>query len=323
MSTATLSKKVAAELKKFGIKAKGYVSTPEAAVDNKDVFLLSLDENDQSVRVWPGIAQVEVKGSKTHKQAVLNVVEKQRVITHEVEFTRRFSKKPGNISADLRERFISNFPIALPNRDVVSWDLTDFKSEVEQDAYPSLVESTKRYKVSATVTATVPTTTQSFLVGQDETSQFISMLPKKAKSVEEAHKILRPKRVTSDAIRQGEWFFQPVSEALSKILDAKVAEQPDIMDDVYPLDKEGDESTHWCTQVTLSESKYKGKYAERIFTIGWVTDRRRRLRTTRRRSGRRTFSHHAPLFLADWHEIIKNREIEPPPSLSGQARTWD
>jgi hypothetical protein len=54
----------------------------------------------------------------------------------------------------------------------------------------------------------------SFLIGMDETANFVCRLPQGANptTVEEAHDILRPKGVMPHTIRQGEWFFVPTDK---------------------------------------------------------------------------------------------------------------
>lgn len=321
--TAKVAREITAQLKAVGIKA----TVPVKPRRNEEVFMLTMNETSNAISVWPGVSHVEVKGDKKYKQAVINVIEKKRTVTETVELNHVWMKGlPASAQANntqalvaaLRQRFIDAFPVRFPNPDLVSWSVTKFEEMTDEDddadGIPIIERDYRTFK--AQVTASVPASTQSFLVGQDETAQFISMLPKKATSVEQAHKILRPKGVTDKALRQGEWFFEPVSEQVSKQLDALVAKQPHIMDDVYPLESE-DETTHYCVQVTIPKDK-----KPRLFTIGWVTDRRR-VRRGRRAGGR--FSHHDPLWLGDWHEVIKNTEIEPPPSVSGNggARSWD
>lgn len=51
-----------------------------------------------------------------------------------------------------------------------------------------------------------------FLVGMDETANFVCRLPKRVETVEEAHEVLRPEGLLPHAKRQGEWFFTPVRE---------------------------------------------------------------------------------------------------------------
>jgi hypothetical protein len=55
-----------------------------------------------------------------------------------------------------------------------------------------------------------------FLVGMDETANFVSRLPGRVSSVAEAHELLKPpavKEAEGGVVRQGEWFFVPVGKA--------------------------------------------------------------------------------------------------------------
>ncbi|HAX18281.1 MAG TPA: hypothetical protein DCY00_06775 [Actinobacteria bacterium] len=70
-----------------------------------------------------------------------------------------------------------------------------------------------------------------FICGMDEGRYFVSELPKKARSVEEAFKILIPKAAKiliskgAGYKRQGEWFFIPVKDTEIKIPAIKVKDQ--------------------------------------------------------------------------------------------------
>lgn len=53
---------------------------------------------------------------------------------------------------------------------------------------------------------------EDFLLGMDETSNFVTRLPRTVLSVSDAHEALRPTDVPEGSTRQGEWFFLPVAD---------------------------------------------------------------------------------------------------------------
>lgn len=311
---AKATAKVRNELKKANIPAVVRTST------NGNIEVFTIEINEKKLRLWSGIADIEVLVSKPQRQAVINVVEAERVVTEEVNLRSIRKHRVGlepkeklHVTTKLRDMLIDNFPIVFPNPDVVKFRVTELK-EVKRTDGLKVEPQDAYYNFTAKVTATVPASTQSFLVGYDEHDLFISMLPSKPSSVKHAHELLRPPGVGKDAIRQGEFFFQPVNKTVGEYLDRLIAKRPDFIDDAsYPIERQnGQESTHYCVMVTPPGKVYRGKQ----FTIGWVTDRRSR--------GYRkpAESHHDPLFLTDWHEIIPNLEIEPPSSVSGR-QTFD
>ena len=300
-----LGEKIAKKLEGFGIAAKTYVRGPSGP----EIFSLAIDKG--KIMLWPGAAEITVYGTSKQRQVVINAIEKRRKVTHEVTLVRMWSggttlrglgPKEVRITKNLRAELIRQFPVAFPDQDAVQWEV----SNLQETTKPPPVETfnNKEYRdFKATVTATVPASRQSFLVGYDESALFISMLPKLAKSVKDAHKMLRPKGVDHRAVRQGEWFFQPAPEPIAKQLDARVAKNPDLMGRSKRLGgfrMGGNETTHQADYI-----RHRGKY----YAIGWVTDRRK--------------THHAPLFLADWHRIVRNREIEPPAQHAARRRTFD
>jgi hypothetical protein len=141
-------------------------------------------------------------------------------------------------------------------------------------------------------------TTTSFLVGYDTHASrpFISQLRNPVNTVEEAHKELLPQgvKLKPDCKRQGEWFFNPVSQRLNKQLMHKVGTCH-----IGPIDAKTARwpySTH--KGVTLQHDK-------KIYALGTIKDNRK---------GR-----HEPLCLDTWHEVIRNNEVE----VAAKSATWD
>lgn len=282
-----------AELRKAGIEAQMYKKVPS----NPAVFLMAIVRD--TLFFWPGDAELEVLPDRKHRQAVINVIEKRRKVEQTYRAEGRLPKKwngKGTMPNNLWRRFVQRFPVRFPNHDSVTFALKPgsaqfIKAEPRITAYDD-----PWHTYSATIVATVPASRQTFLVGKDEHSAFVSMLPRKATSVTHAHKILRPPGVSETTPRQGEWFFRPVSAALSKELDAILKRRPDALDHPKEL---GRSTTHFAPFVTFKNRKY---------ALGWVTDRREGSK-----------AHHEPLWLGEWSEVIRNLEIEPPVTQSRRA----
>lgn len=90
-----------------------------------------------------------------------------------------------------------------------------------------------------------------FICGMDEGRYFVSELPKKAKSIEDAFMVLMPKTVRTLANkgveykRQGEWFFIPVKDTTIKIPTIKVKDQLRM----EPLPREEGSALHTVTRM--------------------------------------------------------------------------
>lgn len=292
-----------AKLQKFGIPTKGYARGPMG----NDIFVV--DRAGELIRIWPGIAETTVRGSSKHRQVVINAVEKRRTIKRQVDLIRIGDWNHGlgpsevRVTKALERRFQEQFGINLPT--TTRYKVTGLKEitdEVEKVDTAATFGNENRRSFRATVTATVRASSQSFLVGYDETGLFISALPKAANSVDHAHELLRPPGAGPNAVRQGEWFFEPAPKAICEALDASVARKPMRVLDTYTrtrrLSRDGWDNTHQAQTIL----RHKGKR----YAIGWVVDTR-------------AAKHHAPLFLADWHLILRNLEIE---SANNSGR-WD
>lgn len=300
MSTREQAETLAAKMSRFEVPTRGYARPPGGTRDD-DLFLIRINRNE--LRVWPGIAEVTVAGSSKHRQVVLTVTEKARTVTREYEVYVPSWQAPGTDLTKLtvknlgkvQERVEGMFPVAFPRRDEVKFTVL----EVNPPGSTTDDDGAINRNIVVKVQARAKASTQTFLVGYDEAGLFISMLPKKAKSVAEAHKVLRPKGVTNKAIRQGEWFFEPVSDTMREALDAYFARNPrNLTDHSSPIDREY--GTHRGSTLA---------YKNKTYAIGWVIDRRYG-----------EADHHAPLLLHDWHQVIRNTELEQPEGMTG---TWD
>jgi hypothetical protein len=290
-----------------GVAIQAYKRKP--AFINKDTFVLNNNRREKKLYIWPGIADIEVATSKRHKQAVLNVTEKARKVTQNYRIggdyfgdNTHVKDVAPKVTLRLQQRAEDSFPIVFPDEATVTYKV-DSILDVTGDW-----DRTEQFDV--TVTASVSETQQAFLVGTDETELFVSMLPKQVKSVADAHEVLKPKGLREGWLRQGEFFFNPPTDAVREKLDKHLAAHPDVLDEVTALQKDdgsgwNDDSSHYANTL-----EYEGK----TYAIGFVTDREFTGWGTRAKA-----RHHEPLWLNDWYEVLLNRELPAPES----ATNWD
>jgi hypothetical protein len=279
-------KNVVEALKKFGIRAQAYAKPPVT----KDVFVLSIlpKGNEGTIAIHQGQAKVDVHGSKVERQAVLSVVERGRIVTRQVKTVRYQKEKPNTEQAQSALR--SAFPIQMNE---AKWSYSNIKIE---DAKKQVTgqPGNKTWRITGTVTASVgKKTTNNFLLGVDESHNFIAPLPKKVASVHDAHMLLKPKGLRAGSLRQGEWFFEPCTKEECAKFDEMV-------------DEKGNTRVQ---SIELGQSTHIVKSGMRvdnvIYAIGFVTDKRH--------------GHHASLFLPKWHKVVRNKEIPMPRRRQGEA----
>jgi hypothetical protein len=274
-------------LKKFGIRTQPYAKPPVT----KDVFVLSILPKgaEGTIAIHQGAAQVDIHGSKVERQAVLTVVERGRVVTRKVTTTRFQDEKP---TMEMAQGSLSRaFPIQMGSD--VKWSFSNIKIEENTKRRPDR-KDVKNWRITGTVTGSVgKRTTNNFLVGVDESHNFVAPLPRKAKSVHDAHMLLKPKDLRPGTLRQGEWFFEPCSKTECAEFDKIV----------------GEKGNTRVQEIELGQSTHVVKSGMRvdnvIYAIGFVTDKRH---------GR-----HAALFLPKWHKAVRNKEIPMPRRRAGEA----
>jgi hypothetical protein len=274
------------KLKDIGIKALKYSNDPT----DFDIFIMRKEDVGKGgeIRFWFGSnpdLKVKVSTNKSQRQAVLNVIEPEREIIQEYTFY-AYSNQRDNLES-LLDQATYEFPVRFPEtvEDEVQWSFVENPTLVDQK--DSNRDPYSRIAFKAKVKAIAPASEQSALVGVDESYHFISILPKSAKSVTEAHEILRPEGVTEDAYRQGEWFFQPVDQELSDILDSKASD----LRELELLTEEESYNTE-ATHVATTGVEYQGKK----YAIGFIIDVRGE-------------NHHGNLWLPEWCEVIRNTEV--------------
>lgn len=147
----------------------------------------------------------------------------------------------------------------------------------------------------------LPETTMNLLIGKDEhTTPFVCVLPKKVKSVREAHRILRPKELRSKKtiIRQGEFFFTPATPKELAQIANRVNKDVTFRSSVSlrKPSKEGMfNSDHIAEHVAFMDNTQ--------YVMGYVSNDR-----------------HKRLTFPTWHRVWNNTEIN---RTAEESRSWD
>jgi hypothetical protein len=297
------------------LDAAGIPNQPYARDTVGGGFIVAIDERNNNLRFYVGEgANVTVVSDRKLGQAVLQVTEKARQVTRSVSVKRPTSTS-NILSVDEDEHrcqnyLLNNFPIVFPQGRVRRWTYANLRITTAQpNGLIGNDTATGRLfhpqqTVHGDVTAHVRASSQTLLVGFDEGEHlFVSLLKQHAKDVADAHRILRPKGVTDAAVRQGEWFFQPVTQRVLKELDQHIYNQPGALQ--YETRLGGWAGSHQATTL---------RHKRKTYAIGWVLDIHYPNRGMRTR-------HHMPLLLQDWHEVIRNNEVVAPDLARG--RSWD
>lgn len=242
------------------------------------------------VRVWSGLADIDVRPDRTKRQAVMNIVEGDRQI-EKVYGIMPKKGADGRISQDTIH-FVGQraFPVGVPEGAEFSFEVLDYHYIMKQ--WRSTGEG---LKIRGTMK--MPNTKLSLLVGMDEVAQFISALPENhVDSVAEAHDLLRG-NVPTHARRQGEWFFVPVDHHESIAIDRYLRRGEAAF---RAAQLEPGSNHHASVLITVNRKRY---------AVGVVAD----LRGDR----------HYPLVLPTWHRVERNRELAVPASMSQRPVRWD
>lgn len=158
---------------------------------------------------------------------------------------------------------------------------------------PELVATDAEHRQAVVRPTTGRYAGEDFLVGMDETSNFVCRLPRElgpVTSVAEAHDVLRPTGVLPHTLRQGEWFLVPVKRCHCGVsLDASNVEHLDAGHRWGHDSRLEAGSTHRAEHLVV--------HGSRTYVRGTVRDER---------AGR-----HAPRELGEsWHEAVRNTERE-------------
>lgn len=275
-------------LKKANLDAKEYARGPAG----KNPFVISIQEMKDRpglFRTWTGIADIDVHPDRSLHQAVITAVEKERSVTRNVHIEHAASgdQPEPDQTEGVNNRARARFMLAMPTG--TTWKY----GEMEARRVHNRWGNGSRWDAIIPVTATAPATSQSLLVGMDETHYFVSALPEVVTSVADAHEILRPHLAKkSGTVRQGEWFFIPVTnkkliEALYKKLASGFTRQLEHL------------SSHEAFIV---------EHGDTLYAIGIVTDNR--------------IGRHSPLVLTGFHRVLRNAEVQPLTTVP-KRQYWD
>lgn len=295
-------------LGRAGIAAKDYLKPPS---DNP--FLLSVDRSTPAgvIRINEGNAKIDCYVDPKFKQAVLHVEEKARKIKRFVRgSTHRSEPDLEEVKDDLQQRF----PIDFTTKEI-RWSFSGVKVERVENFIDEFRPPRIEWRPSGFVTANILVDTKlDVLLGMDETAHFIAALPEQVTSVKDAHRVLKPKnkRLKKKSVRQGEWFFTPVSDSLERRLDQFAIEFPR---QVRPTDLEWG-STHTARQalsldsnltVPMARAMRRLRIPLAIYVCGLILDTRK--------------GHHEPLFLNRWHRVDRNSELGRLETVDSKVRT--
>lgn len=294
VSALTQSRQAAEAISASGARAKAYASSP--VTPSSFIIAAGRGSAPHELRLWMPTEKWEVHTNRRHKQAVLHVEEPRRSLRRVVSFSNAWYSA-AEITGMTERALELRFPVNMPPR--TRYHLAEF--------VPAHRKHGEGHHL-ATIEATTPRTKMDFLVGIDEVAHFVSLLPKPAASVDEAHDLLRPARISKGTLRQGEFFFRPVrNRRILRKLEGlglnlyQVPKAPHLRRYV-PLEQGSSHHAALLRRLTLQGRR-------RTFVAGAVID----IRGTR----------HKPLLLAEWHEVIRNREVISRQQVTSGRLRWD
>lgn len=232
-------------------------------------YNLAMSINYNKIYVWFGNAEVEVFLDKKHRQAVIHSVEKER------EFS-GFLSHNGMTKRMVADRVRSVWRLSDSDSVVITG------SKPQYSSFGNLTHFIDGYAVKRNATDLY------FLVGYDEYAQFICQLPERAISVEDAHKVLRPKGLKDGSPRQGEFFFQVAEPDELKPVFNGTALENSIHSHMYKKKFRIENGNSHFASFFI-------KHKEDSYVCGWITDSQKR---------------HKDLFLPTWHKVVRNTEVQ-------------
>ena len=252
----------------LGLKVLGGPIEPR----NRRIFQMDILQSEtfgEYFRIWPGARdnQIEVVScAPPIRQLVLRVKEARRPYHH------RIKKWP-----DHRRQAIEEEARRMGGRLVadagVAWILELWTSDEERR----------------------------FLCGKDDVNFFIAQV-RAGSTVQEAHDSLKPRRAREaeargeTVVRQGEWFFLPLSLEERAALETALRDRPDLLQHGRPVGAGG--RPHVADDVVRIERRVRGKRGsfrhEELYARGTVRH-----------------PDHRPLVIADWRRVALNRQVNP------------
>ena len=288
---------VISTLEKAGLNISPYRRGPSGS----HAFSIAKNQSGDGLKVWvPKDADIDVYPDKRKRQAVVSVFEGARQIKNSVRDY--ISKKQfwdlvgGNkcwaqwedLSDEAKEFFEDKMRGVPTNTHVPNSRFVPNEVELIDDG---LYGSTK-FIVRGVSHAR--RSRHNFLIGGDEDKHFVSVLRKRVYSVDEAHAELRPKGISKNAVRQGEWFFDPVTKKkereLKKLAKTKLFKYG-------ALEGEGS----WPYYNRSSHRAMRLRDGKDTYVYGPVVDVRK--------------GYHAPLLLDGFYRVVRNREVKVNPTV--------
>lgn len=303
-----------------GAPARAYKRAPVP----KEVFLVGMDPKGRGeILIQSGTATLEIHPDKKARQVAVNVTEPPRTFSRTISMNASALMRPGQdaseidlkvVEREMLRRATTLFPVQFATNANPKFKVSNIKYRPRvMGGYRDNGKRRRTYRGpqverwTATMTATLGRTTNtSLLMGLDEHSAFVCILPRKVSSVADAHAALRPKGVPEGSPRQGEFFFVPIkNKALIKTLDreAKATETRtrDSLDwNAAGWYGRGSRVPKGRRQPLERDSSHEGLVTMVHGGVTYVKD----VVFDRRPM------HHAPLELGDtWHRVVRNTEV--------------
>ena len=263
---------------------------------------LSINITKGEVKIWAGNSDLDIIPDPVHKQLVINVKEGNREIKATYsKYIREIDYD--NLDGDTDDEKCVSYINSLTTDSILSRINVNLNTRVR----PKVISSTLKndnYGIGLIIKLLykIRGSKFTFLVGYDEpTSQspFVSRLKGREviKSVKEAHKKLRPKDISKRALRQGEWFFDPVSKDLNKELYENMTHRKHL-NHFYG-------SGVWRWNLGSHRAGKVINHNKNMYAIGKIEDVRK---------GR-----HEPITLTKWHRVVRNNELVG----TNNSGSWD
>ena len=346
MKRAQSQEQLIKEMKAAGINVDGYKRNP---LENQSGFAIGNKGNGKSLLIFfnPKNATINYDISKKHKQAVVSVFEKKRTVKNTVyhapyghinyinelkngisvkdseavfkkklqeniieclkKYRKDSIKKNPHIPNDLKQ-VLKSIELAPSSINAINYLFTDKKL-----FFAPAIPGRDMYRFNSLfnfiLTHEVSSSNLNILLGKDETHFFASVLPVRVRTVELAHKALLPKEAMNakGIVRQGEFFYVPVrNQTVKNTLNKKP-------------NRVVTHAEAFNSRVVYDVVKSSMRIAPRhIATDARMINGKRYVRGAVYHSG----GHHKPIFLNDWHMVVKNKEVMMPESAS-KKRTID
>lgn len=282
-----LKEKIQEKLESFGIPSKVYKR-------NNEIFVVENNSPRNRIMIdCPDELDISIKGSKKARQAVLHFTEPATTTTEMVHTGFFDSEKE-------LEEFMANSK-AVRNEAAENRIYSKGSRFTVKEVRKCSTSYSGKVNAEIEIEVKIPARENCLLVGFDEKSTFICQLPKTVSSVKEAYEVLRPKGISDNAIRIGEWFFDPVDDDKAK--EILKHGTPEYDNEWFPLKNTYDkscfqnpdfdpDSDYWSSDNHRAD--YIITYKNDVYVFGKVYD---------------TTNRHEDVILTRLHRVVKNMEL--------------